>query len=121
LLLKAVKDNFKPEGSGTYVQLQRRYVSLTRTNYGSIQALKAKIRKIHTEKLLLDKDCVTSKIERIFFFLHALGPEYESFRDHIFRNMNIVNERDESGKITKEAPTFDSIENKTIEEEHRKE
>jgi hypothetical protein len=30
VLLKAVKDNFKPEGSGTYVSLQRRYMALTR-------------------------------------------------------------------------------------------
>jgi hypothetical protein len=119
-LLKAVKDNFKPEGSGTYVQLQRRYMSLTRTKCGSIQALGAEIRKIHAEKLLLDSACVTSEIERIFFFLEALGPEYESFRDHIFRQMDIVNERDENGNITKAAPTFDSIENKAIEEEHRK-
>ncbi|KUL81311.1 hypothetical protein ZTR_09814 [Talaromyces verruculosus] len=120
LLLNAVKNNFKPEGSGTYVQLQRRYMSLTRVKCGSIQALGAEIRKIHAEKLLLDPACVTSEIERIFFFLEALGPEYESFRDHIFRQMDIVNERDENGNITKAAPTFDSIENKAIEEEHRK-
>ena len=111
LLLKAVKDNFKPEGSGTYVQLQRRYMSLTRAKCGSAQALGAEIRKIHAEKLLLDPKCVTSEIERIFFFLEALGPEYENFRDHIFRQMNIVNETDEDGK-TIAAATFDSIEKK---------
>ncbi|CRG92846.1 hypothetical protein PISL3812_09917 [Talaromyces islandicus] len=119
-LINAVKNNFKPEGSGTYVQLQRRYLSLTRAKCGSAQALGAEIRKIHAEKLLLDPDCVTSEIERIFFFLNALGPEYESFRDHIFRQTDIVNDRDEDGNITKAAPTFDSIENKAIEEEHRK-
>lgn len=119
-LLKTIKDNFKPEGSGTYVQLQRRYMSLTRATCGSAQALGAEIRKIHAEKLLLDPACITSEIERIFFFLNALGPEYESFRDHIFRQMDLVNERDENGNVTKPAPTFDSIENKAIEEEHRK-
>uniref|UniRef100_A0A093VNJ9 Copia protein n=1 Tax=Talaromyces marneffei PM1 TaxID=1077442 RepID=A0A093VNJ9_TALMA len=119
-LLKAVKDNFKPEGSGIYVQLQRRYMSLTRAKCGSIQALGAEIRKIHAEKLLLDRNCVTSEIERIFFFLQALGPEYESFRDHTFRQTDMVNVRDEAGNITTAAPTFDSIENKAIEEEHRK-
>lgn len=30
LLIKAVKNHFKPEGTGTYVNLQRRYMSLTR-------------------------------------------------------------------------------------------
>ncbi|KAJ5508451.1 hypothetical protein N7527_010594 [Penicillium freii] len=120
VLLMAVKDNFKPEGSGTYVNLQRRYMALTRDKSGSTQALGAEIRKIHAEKLLLDPDCVTSEIERIFFFVHALGPEYESFRDHIFRQMDLVNERDANGNVTKAAPTFDYIENKAIEEEHRK-
>jgi hypothetical protein len=119
-LVKAVKDHFKPEGTGTYVNLQRRYMSLTREKCGSAQALGAEIRKIHAEKLLLDPECVTSEIERTFFFLHALGPEYESFRDHIFRQMDLVNERDTNGNITKAAPTFDYIENKAIEEEHRK-
>ncbi|XRM42623.1 hypothetical protein ABZX51_005833 [Aspergillus tubingensis] len=119
-LLKAVKDNFKPEGTGTYVNLQRRYMALTREKCGSAQALGAEIRKIHAEKLLLDPDCVSSEIERTFFFVHALGPEYESFRDHIFRQMDLVNERDDNGNITKAAPTFDYIENKAIEEEHRK-
>ena len=119
-LIKAVKDNFKPEGSGTYVNLQRRDMSLTRANCGSAQALGAEIRRIHAEKLLLDPECVTSEIERTFFVLHALGSEYESFRDHVFRQMDIVNERDEDGNITKAAPTFDYIENKAIEEEHRK-
>ena len=120
VLLKAVQDNFKPEGSGTYVNLQRRYMALTRDKCGSTQALGAEIRKIHAEKLLLDPDCVTSEIERTFFFVHALGPEYESFRDHIFRQMDLVNERDANGNVTKAAPTFDYIENKAIEEEHRK-
>ncbi|KAI3056906.1 hypothetical protein CBS147353_11111 [Aspergillus niger] len=120
LLIQAVKDHFKPEGTGTYVNLQRRYMSLTREKCGSAQALGAEIRKIHAEKLLLDPDCVTSEIERTFFFMHALGPEYESFRDHIFRQMDLVNERDANGTITKAAPTFDYIENKAIEEEHRK-
>ncbi|KAL2848999.1 hypothetical protein BJX68DRAFT_255613 [Aspergillus pseudodeflectus] len=119
-LLKAVKDSFKPEGTGTYVNLQRRYMALTRDKCGSAQALGAEIRKIHAEKLLLDPDCVTSEIERTFFFVHALGPEYESFRDHIFRQMDLVNERDANGNITRAAPTFDYIENKAIEEEHRK-
>ncbi|KAF4769462.1 hypothetical protein HAV15_008892 [Penicillium sp. str.  len=119
-LLKAVKDNFKPEGTGTYVNLQRQYMSLTREKCGSAQALGAEIRKIHAEKLLLDPDCVSSEIERTFFFVHALGPEYENFRDHIFRQMDLVNERDANGNITKAAPTFDYIENKAIEEEHRK-
>jgi hypothetical protein len=58
-------------------------MSHTREKCGSAQALGAEIRKIHAEKLLLDPDCVTSEIERTFFFVHALGPEYESFRDHI--------------------------------------
>ncbi|KAE8420441.1 hypothetical protein BDV36DRAFT_293328 [Aspergillus pseudocaelatus] len=120
LLIKAVKDHFKPEGTGTYVNLQRRYMSLTREMCGSAQALGAEIRKIHAEKLLLDPECVTSEIERTFFFLHALGPEYESFHDHIFRQMDLVNERDANSNITKAAPTFDYIENKAIEEEHRK-
>ena len=120
LLLKAVENSFRPEGSGTYVNLQRQYMSLTRDKCGSIQALGAEIRRIHAEKLLLDSDCVTSEIERTFFFMHALGPEYESFRDHIFRQMDLVNERDVDGNIVKAAPTFDYIENKAIEEEHRK-
>ncbi|KAJ5481389.1 hypothetical protein N7475_000201 [Penicillium sp. IBT 31633x] len=119
-LIKAVKEYFKPEGSGTYVNLQRRYMSLARAKCGSAQALGTEIRKIHAEKLLLDPACVTSEIERSFFFLHALGPEYESFRDHVFRQMDIVNDRDENGHITKAAPTFDYIENKAIEEDHRK-
>ncbi|RDH26574.1 hypothetical protein BDQ94DRAFT_177433 [Aspergillus welwitschiae] len=119
-LIKAVKDLFKPEGIGTYVNLQRRYMSLTREKCGSAQALGAEIRKIHAEKLLLDPDCVTSEIERTFFFLHALGPEYESFRDHIFRQMNLVNERDADDTITRAAPTFGYIENKAIKEEHQK-
>ncbi|KAI9045749.1 uncharacterized protein KD926_007050 [Aspergillus affinis] len=34
--------------------------------------------------------------------------------------MDLVNERDQNGNITKAAPTFDYIENKAIEEEHRK-
>jgi hypothetical protein len=34
--------------------------------------------------------------------------------------MDLVNERDTDGNITKSAPTFDYIENKAIEEEHRK-
>ncbi|KAJ5743408.1 hypothetical protein N7533_010510 [Penicillium manginii] len=120
VLLKAIQDNFKLEGSGTYVNLQRRYMALTRDKCGSTQALGAEIRKIHAEKLLLDPDCVTSEIERIFFFVHALGPEYESFRDHIFRQMDLVNERDANGNVTKAVPTFDYIENKAIEEEYRK-
>ncbi|KAJ6016530.1 hypothetical protein N7540_011121 [Penicillium herquei] len=121
VLLQAVRNNFKPEGSGTYVSLQRRYMALARDKCGSTQALGAAIRKIHAEKLLLDPDCVTSEIERTFFFLHALGPEYESFRDYIFRQMDLVNDRDTNGNVTKAAPTFDYIENKAIEEEHRKE
>ena len=95
-------------------------MALTRDKCGSTQALGAEIRKIHAEKLLLDPDRVTSEIERTFFFVHALGPEYESFRDHIFRQMDLVNERDANGNVTKAAPTFDYIENKAIEEEHRK-
>ncbi|KAF1949653.1 hypothetical protein CC80DRAFT_360617, partial [Byssothecium circinans] len=62
-LLKAVKENFKLECSKTYVQLQRRYTSLTRENCGSVQALRAEIRRIHAKKLLLDPGCVTSEIE----------------------------------------------------------
>ena len=119
-LLAAVKKGFKPEGSGTYVNLQRQYMSLTREQCGSVQTLGAQIRRIHAEKLLLDQDCVTSEIERTFFFMHALGPEYESFRDHVFRQMDLVNERDPDGNITNAAPSFDYIENKAIEEEHRK-
>jgi hypothetical protein len=119
-LLEAVKANFKPEGSGAYVNLQRRYMSLTREKCGSAQALGAEIRRIHAEKLLLDPACVTPEIERTFFFMHALGPEYESFRDYIFRQMDLVNDRDADGNVTKAAPTFDYIENKAIEEEHRK-
>jgi hypothetical protein len=118
VLLQAV--NFKPEGSGTYANLQRRYMALTRDKCGSTQAFGAEIRKIHAEKRLLDPGCITSEIERIFFFVHALGPEYESFRDHIFRQMDLVNERDANGNVTKAAPTFDYIENKAMEEEHRK-
>jgi hypothetical protein len=95
-------------------------MALTRDKCRSTQALGAEIRKIHAEKLLLDPDCVTSEIERIFFFVHALGPEYESFRDHIFRQMDLVNERDANGNVTKAVPTFDYIENKAIEEEYRK-
>jgi hypothetical protein len=34
--------------------------------------------------------------------------------------MDIVNDRDEDGNVTKAAPSFDYIENKAIEEEHRK-
>ncbi|KAK2730927.1 hypothetical protein FQN57_003788, partial [Myotisia sp. PD_48] len=113
-LIKAVKDNFKPEGTGTYVNLQRQYMSLTREKCGSAQALGAEIRKIHAEKLLLDPDCATSEIERTFFFMHALGS------DHMFRQMDLVNERDADGTIIKAAPSFDYIENKAIEEEHRK-
>jgi hypothetical protein len=120
LLIKAVKDHFKPEGTGTYMNLQRRYMSLMREKCGSAQALGAEIQKIHAEKLLLDPKCVTSEIERTFFFLHALGPEYESFRDHIFRQIDLVNERDANGTIIKAAPTFNYIENKAIKEEHRK-
>lgn len=119
-LLQKVKENFKPEGSGTYVNLQRRYMSLTREKCGSTQALGAEIRRVHAEKLLLDPDCVTSEIERTFFFMHALGPEYEGFRDHIFRQMDLVNDRDADGNVINAAPTFDYIENKAIEEEHRK-
>ncbi|CAG9955910.1 unnamed protein product [Clonostachys rosea f. rosea IK726] len=119
-LLRAVKEKFKPEGSGTYVNLQRRYMSLTREKCGSAQALGAEIRRIHSEKLLLDPDCVTSEIERTFFFMHALGAEYEAFRDHIFRQMDFVNDRDADGNVVKAAPTFDYIENRAIEEEHRK-
>ncbi|KAF2684427.1 hypothetical protein K458DRAFT_260694, partial [Lentithecium fluviatile CBS 122367] len=62
-LLRRVKDSFKPEGSGTYVNLQRRYISLTRDQCGSAQALGAEIRRIHAEKLLLDPDCVSSEIK----------------------------------------------------------
>lgn len=38
----------------------------------------------------------------------------------IFRQMDLVNKRDANGNITKAAPTFDYVENKAIEEEHRK-
>lgn len=107
--------------SETYVSLQRRYISLTRENCGSAQALGDEIRRIHTEKLLLDPDCITSETERIFFFLYALGAEYEAFRDYIFIHTNLVNDRDADGNIIKAAVTFDYIENKAIEEEHRKE
>ncbi|KAJ5749456.1 hypothetical protein N7533_006484 [Penicillium manginii] len=91
-----ITDNFKPEGFGTYVNLQRRYMALTRDKCGSTQALGVEIRKIHAEKLLLDPDCVTSEIERTFFFVDA------------------------NGNVTKAVPTFDYIENKAIEEEYRK-
>ncbi|KAJ5346883.1 uncharacterized protein N7506_000136 [Penicillium brevicompactum] len=77
-------------------------MSLTREKCGSVQALGAEIRKIHAEKVLLHPDCVSSEIERTLFFVNALGPE------------------DANGNITKAAPTFDYIENKAIEEEHRK-
>ncbi|KAJ5296227.1 uncharacterized protein N7443_007120 [Penicillium atrosanguineum] len=80
----------------------------------------AQIRKIHAEKLLLDPDCVTFEIERTFFFVHRLSPEHESFRDPIFRKVDLVNERDANRNVTKAAPTFDYIENKAIQEEHRK-
>lgn len=119
-LLAAVKKAFKPEGSATYAHLQRQWMSLTREKCGSVQNLGAQIRRIHTEKLLLDPLCITSEIERTFFFMHALGPEYENFRDHIFRTMCLVNETDESGRIITAASSFDFIENKAIEEEHRK-
>ena len=52
--------------------------------------------------------------------ISAEAPKYKSFRDHIFRQMDLVNERDANSNITKAAPTFDYIENKAIEEEHRK-
>lgn len=88
---------------------------LTREWYGSAHALGAEIRRIHAKKLLLDPACVTPEIERTFFFLHALGPECENFRDYIFRQMDLVNDRDADGNVTKPAPTFDHIENKAIE------
>jgi hypothetical protein len=81
-------------------------MSLTRATCGCAQALGAEIRKIYAEKLLLDPACVTSEIERIFFFLHVLGPEYENFRDYVFRQMDIVNDRDENGNITKAGPNI---------------
>ncbi|KAJ6047281.1 uncharacterized protein N7446_012115 [Penicillium canescens] len=115
-LIKAVKDNFKPEGSGTYVNLQRRYMSLTRAKCGSAQALGAEIRKIHAEKLLLDPACVTSEIERTFF---SSMPWVQNMK----ASVTISSDKwtlDENGNITKAAPTFDYIENKAIEEEHRK-
>ncbi|THC95891.1 hypothetical protein EYZ11_004622 [Aspergillus tanneri] len=34
--------------------------------------------------------------------------------------IDLVNERDANGNITRAAPTFDYIENKEIEEEHRR-
>jgi hypothetical protein len=34
-LLEAVKENFKPDGSATYVHLYRCYLALTRQNCGS--------------------------------------------------------------------------------------
>lgn len=101
------------------MNLQRRYLSLTREKCGNAQSLGADIKNIHAEKALLDPDCVTSETKRTFFF-NALGPEYESFRDHKFRQMGLVNVRDENGSITRAAPTFDYIENKAIEEEHQK-
>jgi hypothetical protein len=73
LLIKAVKDHFKPEGTGTYINLQRWYMSLTREKCGSAQALGAEIQKIHAEKLLLDPECVTSEIEQTFFFFMHLA------------------------------------------------
>ena len=73
----------------------------------SAQALRTEIRRIHAEKLLLDPDCVTSKIEQMFFFMHALVAEYEALRDHIFRRMDLVNDRDADENIIKTAPTFD--------------
>lgn len=93
---------------------------LTREKCGSAQALGAEIRSIHAEKLLLDPDCVISEIERMIFFMHALAVEYEASRDHIFRQMDLVNDRDAEGKIIKAAATLDCVENKAIEEEHRK-
>jgi hypothetical protein len=95
-------------------------MSLSRAICRSIQALRAEIRKIHTEKLLLNPDYVTSEIKRIFFFLQALGLEYKSFRNHTFQQTDIVNVRDKAGNITTVRPTFDSIKNKAIEEKHRK-
>ncbi|OJD12139.1 hypothetical protein AJ78_07210 [Emergomyces pasteurianus Ep9510] len=62
-LIKAIKDNFKPEGTGTYVNLQRQYMSLTREKCESAQALEAEIKKIHAEKLFLDLECVIFEIE----------------------------------------------------------
>jgi hypothetical protein len=34
--------------------------------------------------------------------------------------MDLINERDKNGDITRAAPTFDYIKNKAIKEEHRK-
>lgn len=52
--------------------------------------------------------------------MYVFGPEYESFYNHIFRQIDLINERDVNGNITKAAPIFDYIENKAIEEEYRK-
>ncbi|KAK4862613.1 hypothetical protein LT330_002746 [Penicillium expansum] len=57
VLLKAVQD-FKPGGSGTYINLQQQYMSLAWEKCGSAQALGAKIRKIHAENPLLDPEWV---------------------------------------------------------------
>ena len=119
-LLQAVKENFKPEGSGTLINLHRQYQSLTRERCGSVQMLGSEIRRIHTEQLLLDPECTTREIMRTLLFMDALGADYEDFRNHIYRQMDLVNDRDADGNIIKAAPTFDYIEGKAIEEEHRK-
>ncbi|EER40854.1 conserved hypothetical protein [Histoplasma capsulatum H143] len=62
-LIKVVKNNFKLKSTEIYINLQWQYISLTREKYESAQTLKAEIRKIHTEKLFLDSDCVISEIE----------------------------------------------------------
>ncbi|KAI2669644.1 hypothetical protein NUH16_003246 [Penicillium rubens] len=63
LLIKVVEEHFKPQGPGTYLNLQRTYMSLTRAKCGSAQALGAEIRKIHAKKLLFDPACVTPEID----------------------------------------------------------
>ncbi|KAA8645036.1 aminoglycoside phosphotransferase family protein [Aspergillus tanneri] len=107
-LIKAVKDNLKPEGTGTYVNLQRRYMCVTREKCGSAQALGAEIRRIHAEKLLLDPDCVISEIERTFFFMHALGPySHTGARKPLKRRPTTDNEDDDvGGPKDPKKPTF---------------
>lgn len=43
----------------------------------------------------------------MFFFMHALSAEYEAFRDHIFRQMDLVNDKDADGSLVKTSLTFD--------------
>ena len=111
--LDALKSYFKPQGSGVFSELCRRFNDLTLSNCKSIAEYTEKLRKIVTEMAELHPSLKLPDPFVVQKFLQGLGSGYDVFQTTFNQTHNIIPEDN------KTAVTFNATSLAAINEERR--